>query len=101
VAPDADWCCLVKPQFEAGPAYVERGGVVRDPAGWRVALEQVAAAAGELGLGVRAGAVSALPGPAGNIEFFLWLRAGPCDVWPEVRDRLLVDGSTLRATHAG
>jgi 23S rRNA (cytidine1920-2'-O)/16S rRNA (cytidine1409-2'-O)-methyltransferase len=101
VAPDADWCCLVKPQFEAGPAFVERGGVVRDPAGWRVALEQVAAAAGELGLGVRAGAVSALPGPAGNIEFFLWLRAGPCDVWPEVRDRLLVDGSTLRATHAG
>jgi len=101
VAPDADWCCLVKPQFEAGPAFVERGGVVRDPAGWRVALEQVAAAAGELDLGVRAGAVSALPGPAGNIEFFLWLRAGPCDAWPEVRDRLLVDGSTLRATHAG
>jgi len=99
-APDADWCCLVKPQFEAGPSFVERGGVVRDPAGWRAALEQVAQAADDLGLGIRAGTVSPLPGPAGNIEFFLWLRAEPSTAWTDVIERLVVDGSTLRATHA-
>jgi 23S rRNA (cytidine1920-2'-O)/16S rRNA (cytidine1409-2'-O)-methyltransferase len=75
-APGADWCCLVKPQFEAGPDFVGRGGVVRDSAGWVVALDRVAGAAGALGLAVRAGTVSALPGPAGNIEFFLWLAPG-------------------------
>jgi hypothetical protein len=41
-----------------------------------VALDRVAGAAGALGLAVRAGTVSALPGPAGNIEFFLWLAPG-------------------------
>jgi 23S rRNA (cytidine1920-2'-O)/16S rRNA (cytidine1409-2'-O)-methyltransferase len=100
-APDADWCCLVKPQFEAGPSFVERGGVVRDPAGWRVALEQVAQAADDLGLGIRAGTVSPLPGPAGNIEFFLWLCAEPSTARTDVIERLVVDGSTLRAAHAG
>ncbi len=100
-APDADWCCLVKPQFEAGPGFVERGGVVRDPAGWRAALDQVAAAASDLGLGVRAGTVSPLPGPAGNIEFFLWLRAQPTAEWSDVLDRLVVEGSALRAAHPG
>jgi 23S rRNA (cytidine1920-2'-O)/16S rRNA (cytidine1409-2'-O)-methyltransferase len=99
--PAADWCCLVKPQFEAGPRFVGSGGVVRDVEGWRVALERVAAAAGELGLGVRAGAVSPLPGPAGNIEFFLWLAPGPSVAWPAACERLLVDGSALRAAVAG
>jgi 23S rRNA (cytidine1920-2'-O)/16S rRNA (cytidine1409-2'-O)-methyltransferase len=66
-----------------------------------VALERVAAAAGELGLGVRAGAVSPLPGPAGNIEFFLWLAPAPSVAWPAACERLLVDGSALRAAVAG
>jgi 23S rRNA (cytidine1920-2'-O)/16S rRNA (cytidine1409-2'-O)-methyltransferase len=96
--PQADWCCLVKPQFEAGPQFVERGGVVRDTAGWAVALDRVADAAGALGLGIRAGTVSPLPGPAGNVEFFLWLAPGPADAWPAGRDRLLDEGRALRAT---
>ena len=113
-APDADWCCLVKPQFEAGPDFVGRGGVVRDSAGWVVALDRVGGAAGEVGLAVRAGTVSALPGPAGNIEFFLWLAPGPAlgasgsepvggdpASWSAVRDRLVAEGEALRATRAG
>jgi 23S rRNA (cytidine1920-2'-O)/16S rRNA (cytidine1409-2'-O)-methyltransferase len=99
--PAADWCCLVKPQFEAGPQYVGRGGVVRDPAGWAVALDRVAAAAQTLGLGVHGGVVSKLPGPAGNIEFFVWLAAGHAASWPPIRDRLLADGCALRDDHAG
>lgn len=74
--PAADFVVLVKPQFEAGRAAVGRTGVVRDPAEWRGALERVAAAAVELGLGLAGAAASPLAGPAGNREFFLHLRAG-------------------------
>jgi 23S rRNA (cytidine1920-2'-O)/16S rRNA (cytidine1409-2'-O)-methyltransferase len=99
--PAADWCCLVKPQFEAGPQFVGRGGVVRDSAGWAAALDRVAAAAQALGLQVRDGAVSGLPGPAGNIEFFVWLDPGDATGWPSVRDRLLADGCALRDRQPG
>jgi len=36
----------------------------------------VAAAGAELGLGVAGVAASPLPGPSGNVEFFLWFRRG-------------------------
>ena len=61
---------LVKPQFEVGPGRVGKGGVVRDPALREEVLANVAAAARALGLEDRGGAVSPLPGPKGNIEFF-------------------------------
>jgi 23S rRNA (cytidine1920-2'-O)/16S rRNA (cytidine1409-2'-O)-methyltransferase len=73
--PDADFVLMVKPQFEVGRNEV-RGGVVVDP-GLRVsAVAQVASAAQKLGLGVLGVTASPLPGPAGNVEYFLWLRAG-------------------------
>jgi 23S rRNA (cytidine1920-2'-O)/16S rRNA (cytidine1409-2'-O)-methyltransferase len=40
------------------------------------AVAKVAAAADELDLGVAGVTASPLPGPAGNVEYFLWLRAG-------------------------
>ncbi len=72
----ADLVVLVKPQFEAGRAAVGRGGVVRDPAARAAAVRSVAAAAAAQGLGVAGLCPSPLPGPAGNVEFFLHLRAG-------------------------
>jgi 23S rRNA (cytidine1920-2'-O)/16S rRNA (cytidine1409-2'-O)-methyltransferase len=60
---------LIKPQFEAGRAYVGRGGVVRDPRVHRRVLENLFTAVAELGLGVTGLAASPLRGPAGNIEF--------------------------------
>ena len=70
---------MVKPQFEVGRAKLPRGGVVRE-AGDRVdAVLGVAATARELGWTVLAAAPSALPGPAGNLEFFLWLASDPAD----------------------
>jgi 23S rRNA (cytidine1920-2'-O)/16S rRNA (cytidine1409-2'-O)-methyltransferase len=75
-APEADHVLLVKPQFEAGAERVGKGGVVRDPAVWEEALRRVAGAAADLGLACVGGTVSPLPGPAGNIEFFLHLRRG-------------------------
>jgi 23S rRNA (cytidine1920-2'-O)/16S rRNA (cytidine1409-2'-O)-methyltransferase len=75
-APTADFVVMVKPQFEAGKGNVGAGGVVRDPAQRAAAVRSVAAAAGELGLGVAGVTASPLPGPAGNVEYFLWLAAG-------------------------
>ena len=80
-APDADFVLLVKPQFEVGKGNVGAGGVVRDPALRAAAVESVAAAALQAGLGVAGIVASPLPGPSGNVEYFLWLRraAPPLD----------------------
>jgi 23S rRNA (cytidine1920-2'-O)/16S rRNA (cytidine1409-2'-O)-methyltransferase len=75
-APDADFVLLVKPQFEVGKGRVGSGGVVREAADRADAVRKVAGAAGELGLGVLGVTASPLPGPAGNVEYFLWLRRG-------------------------
>ena len=74
--PEADHLLLVKPQFEAGPSGVGRGGVVRAPGVWADTVRAVVDAAAELGLGPVGVAPSRLRGPAGNVEFFLHLRAG-------------------------
>lgn len=73
---------MVKPQFEVGRERVGAGGVVRDPRSRADAVLSVAAAARELGLGVAGAVTSPLPGPAGNIEYFLWLRSGAPPVDP-------------------
>jgi 23S rRNA (cytidine1920-2'-O)/16S rRNA (cytidine1409-2'-O)-methyltransferase len=75
-APDADFVLLVKPQFEVGKGKVGAGGVVRDPELRAGAVAAVAQAALGLGLGVRGVVASPLPGPSGNVEYFLWLHRG-------------------------
>jgi 23S rRNA (cytidine1920-2'-O)/16S rRNA (cytidine1409-2'-O)-methyltransferase len=80
-AGDGDLVPMVKPQFEVGRERVGDGGVVRDPQLRAEAVLDVAAAAWALGLGVAGVTVSPLPGPSGNVEFFLRLRrdAPPAD----------------------
>jgi 23S rRNA (cytidine1920-2'-O)/16S rRNA (cytidine1409-2'-O)-methyltransferase len=73
---DADFLLLVKPQFEVGKDRVGPGGVVRDPELRRGAVAGVAVAADAHGLGVAGVVASPLPGPSGNVEYFLWLRRG-------------------------
>jgi 23S rRNA (cytidine1920-2'-O)/16S rRNA (cytidine1409-2'-O)-methyltransferase len=72
---------MVKPQFEVGRDRLGRGGVVRDPDLRQDAVLSVAAVAAEHGWGTAGVATSPLPGPSGNVEFFLWLRrdAPPVD----------------------
>jgi 23S rRNA (cytidine1920-2'-O)/16S rRNA (cytidine1409-2'-O)-methyltransferase len=77
---DGDLALMVKPQFEVGKDRVGKGGVVRDPALRAEAVSAVAAAAAQKGWGARAVTTSPLPGPSGNVEFFLWLRRGPAQV---------------------
>ena len=74
--PDADLLPMVKPQFEVGRDRLPSGGVVRDPELRAQTVRTVAAQAAALGLGVQGVTASPLPGPSGNVEFFLWLRAG-------------------------
>ena len=72
--PDADLLPMVKPQFEVGRERLGAGGVVRDPGARAAAVLEVAVAAAGLGWGTAGVVASSLPGPAGNVEFFLWLR---------------------------
>ncbi|BBX96292.1 TlyA family RNA methyltransferase [Mycobacterium lacus] len=73
--PAADIVPLVKPQFEVGKGQVGPRGVVRDPALRADSVLAVARRAGELGWHTVGVTASPLPGPSGNVEYFLWLRA--------------------------
>ena len=73
---DGDFLLMVKPQFEVGKERIEAGGVVRDPGLRFEAVKSVAEGAFQLGLGVSGVVASSLPGPSGNVEYFLWLKAG-------------------------
>lgn len=74
IDPAGDMVLMVKPQFEVGRESLGRGGVVRDPDLWDSAVAGVVGSAHELGWTEQARARSPLPGPAGNVEFFVWLK---------------------------
>lgn len=75
-APAASYLLMVKPQFEVGRERLGKGGVVRDTALHAESVAAVAQCAIEAGLQVWAVAPSPLPGPAGNVEYFIAL-VGP------------------------
>jgi 23S rRNA (cytidine1920-2'-O)/16S rRNA (cytidine1409-2'-O)-methyltransferase len=87
--PAGDLVLMVKPQFEVGKDRLGAGGVVRNPELRIDAVRGVVAAATEWGRGVAGVAASPLPGPSGNVEYFLHLRADvhrdPADVEAAVR----------------
>ena len=79
----ADLVPMVKPQFEVGREALGAGGVVREPERRVAVVAAVAATAyEEHGLGVAGVTASPLPGPAGNVEYFLWLRRGAAPLDP-------------------
>lgn len=71
---DHDLVPMVKPQFEVGRKRLGAGGVVREPELRVAALTEVAQRAAELGWYPAGAVASPAPGPAGNVEYFLWLR---------------------------
>ena len=77
--PRADFLLLVKPQFEVGKERLGSGGVVRDTFLHAWAMRKVADCAEANGLSVAGAAPSPLPGPSGNVEYFLYMRAGDAD----------------------
>ena len=76
ITPEGWIVALIKPQFEAGPALVGKGGVVRDPAVHRLVLREVLGWAGDNGLALHGLVASPITGAAGNREFLAWL-GGP------------------------
>jgi 23S rRNA (cytidine1920-2'-O)/16S rRNA (cytidine1409-2'-O)-methyltransferase len=76
LAAQADIIALIKPQFEAGRDDVGKGGVVRRREVHERVIHEVIAHAQEAGFAVAGLTVSSLKGPAGNIEFLVWLRYG-------------------------
>lgn len=64
---------LVKPQFEVGRSRVGKKGVVRDTSDRALAIFQVLQTAQQLGWQYRGLTCSPLQGPAGNVEYLLWL----------------------------
>jgi 23S rRNA (cytidine1920-2'-O)/16S rRNA (cytidine1409-2'-O)-methyltransferase len=72
---NADMVPMVKPQFEVGKGQVGPGGVVRDPELRAGAVLAVARRAEQLHWHTVGVTASPLPGPSGNVEYFLWLRA--------------------------
>jgi 23S rRNA (cytidine1920-2'-O)/16S rRNA (cytidine1409-2'-O)-methyltransferase len=73
---NADYLVMVKPQFEVGREKLGAGGVVRDSHLRKMAVQEVADVAYDMGLGCEGVVASSLPGPSGNVEYFLWLKKG-------------------------
>ena len=90
--PEADFVIMVKPQFEVGREKLGAGGVVRDPQLRRSAVLDVATSALELGLGTVGVVASSLPGPSGNVEYFLWLKAGAPKISDVALDEAIAKG---------
>ena len=90
-SPDADIVPMVKPQFEVGKDRVGAGGVVSDPQLRADAVLTVARRAAALRWHTVGVTASPLPGPSGNVEYFLRLRA--------VTDAALVGDELAQAVH--
>ena len=84
---------MVKPQFEVGKQRLGSGGVVRDPAHRAEAVVAVAGLAAELGWACAGVCTSPLPGPSGNVEFFLWLTRTPRVECTEAQIRTIVEAA--------
>jgi 23S rRNA (cytidine1920-2'-O)/16S rRNA (cytidine1409-2'-O)-methyltransferase len=98
--PGGDLLPMVKPQFEVGRRRLGAGGVVREPELRLDTLREVTAAATAAGLALRGAVASPAPGPAGNVEYFLWLRTAgdgptggdPVDDADELLERAVREG---------
>lgn len=92
-APGADFLLMVKPQFEVGKERLGSGGVVRDPELHASAVRHVLDCALGQGLGVQAVVASPLPGPAGNVEYFVHLNsAGRHDGLEQMIETAIANG---------
>lgn len=87
----ADLLPMVKPQFEVGKDRLGSGGVVRSPQLRAEVTTNVACFAQTLGLSLKSVTASPLPGPSGNVEYFLWLvkDGGQCAPSPEEVARMV------------
>lgn len=103
--PQADFLLMVKPQFEIGKDRLGSGGVVRNLDHHRETIAKVIECARNLGLGIAAVEASPLPGPSGNVEYFVYMRADHPnaleeDQIPGAIDRAVLEGPAGRTRAA-
>ncbi|MBQ4115091.1 TlyA family RNA methyltransferase [bacterium] len=79
--------CLIKPQFEAGKDFVEKGGVVKDKSIHIKVIEDVVSFVKSLNYTVKGLTYSSIKGPAGNIEYLIWFDTSSeeCEI-PDIKD---------------
>lgn len=65
---------LIKPQFEAGPEYINKNGVVKDKKIHEKVIEKIILLANSLQFEISGLDYSPIKGPAGNIEYLLYLK---------------------------
>jgi 23S rRNA (cytidine1920-2'-O)/16S rRNA (cytidine1409-2'-O)-methyltransferase len=94
--PKTEFLLMVKPQFEVGKESVG-SGVVTDPNLRIEAVSSVAESAHDLGLGIFGCVASPLPGPKGNVEYFLWMKQAVGDLNTDSGNDVQMDAA---ATHA-
>jgi 23S rRNA (cytidine1920-2'-O)/16S rRNA (cytidine1409-2'-O)-methyltransferase len=88
----ADFLVMVKPQFEVGRERLGAGGVVRDSGLRKSAVLEVADCAYDMGLGCEGVVASSLPGPSGNVEYFLWLKRAASELSESTLDAAIASG---------
>ncbi len=88
IRPGGQIIALIKPQFEAGRHNVGKGGIDKDPDTHRQVIQKVCDVAHEAGLAVRGLTYSPIKGPAGNIEYLIWLQKEDPDV-PPARENIV------------
>ncbi len=76
LAPQGDIVALIKPQFEAGPKQVGKGGIIRDTAVHRQVLAEILTWAAENDLAPQGLVRSSIEGSDGNVEFLVHLQHG-------------------------
>jgi 23S rRNA (cytidine1920-2'-O)/16S rRNA (cytidine1409-2'-O)-methyltransferase len=89
---DGELLPMVKPQFEVGRQRLGSGGVVRDASLRLAALTEVTTAARASGLVLLGAVASPLPGPSGNVEFFLRLSRHGVDAGDAVLAAAIEEG---------
>ena len=98
VNPMGDVLALVKPQFEAGREHVGKGGVVRDAGVHVQVLRDLIQFIHGLELSVMGISHAPIRGPAGNIEYLIWFKAGPkasSTDWEECAARVAQEANTV------
>jgi 23S rRNA (cytidine1920-2'-O)/16S rRNA (cytidine1409-2'-O)-methyltransferase len=86
LTPPRELLLLVKPQFEVGKNLVGKKGVVRDSSAQAGAIHQVLMKAQDLGWYYRGLCWSPITGPAGNIEYLLWLSTISASISPSLTE---------------
>lgn len=97
LAPGGYVIALIKPQFEAGPSYLSRKGVVRDPAVHEAVMKKIYTTIDSLGLYMHGVTYSPYQGDAGNIEFLGLFRRQPTEWRPDFR-RIVAEAHRVLGT---